>query len=243
MSESDVVVRETKSPVEVVVDFLKSSVGAKVVMGLTGLGLWGFVIAHLLGNLQIFQGADAINSYAYGLQNLLHGAGVWIVRAGLLGITVVHIGFGLRLAAMNRAARPVAYRVRKNRTTNLSSLTMATSGLLLLAFIVFHLLHFTTGNVLPSLYDVYETADGVRRHDVFAMVVAAFQIPWVVAVYVIGQIILLSHLTHGTVSLWQSFGWHHPVWSPALKVIGRGLAVLIFAGNIGIPLAILLFWK
>jgi len=243
MSESDVVVRQAKSPLQVTSEFLQSSVGAKVVMGITGLGLWGFVLTHMLGNLQVFQGAEALNAYGHFLQTSLHGAGVWILRAGLAGLFVLHIFFGIRLAAKNRDARPVAYKAKKSMRTNLASLSMATTGLLILAFVVFHILHFTTGNILPELHSYTETVDGVVRHDVFKMVVGAFKMPLIVAIYVIGQTILLSHLTHGTVSLWQSIGWHHPVWTPALKVVGRGLAVFIFAGNIGIPLAIFLFWK
>ena len=243
MSDSDQVVRTAASPIEVLGGFLRSSVGAKVVMGLTGLGLWGFVLTHMLGNLQIFQGADAINSYGAFLQGSLHGAGVWILRSGMIVMTVCHIFLGVRLAALNKAARPVEYKMKKDMRTSPMARTMTWSGLIILAFIVFHLLHFTTGNVLPNLFNVHETVDGTARHDVFKMVVAAFHIPWVVAVYVVGQGVLLSHLVHGTASLWQSLGISHRVWSPALVVMGRAAAVVIFAGNIGIPLAILLFWK
>ncbi|MDP2343403.1 MAG: succinate dehydrogenase cytochrome b subunit [Deltaproteobacteria bacterium] len=243
MADGDQVVRKARSAIEVAGDFLRSSVGAKVVMGLTGIGLWGFVIAHMLGNLQVFQGPDAINSYGATLQGSLHGVGVWILRSGLLAITVAHIFFGLRLAALNRAARPIEYKMRKDMRTTPMARTMTWTGLLILGFIVFHILHFTTGTILPDLFNVHETVDGEQRHDVYKMVVAAFQIPWVVAVYVIGQGILLAHLTHGTANLWQSLGLSHLVWSPALKVIGRATAAVIFAGNIAIPLAILLFWK
>lgn len=242
MADGDQVVRGSRSAGDVVVGFLRSSVGAKVVMGLTGLGLWGFVLAHMLGNLQIFQGAEAINSYGAMLQGSLHGAGVWILRAGLLGITVAHISFGIRLAALNRAARPVAYKMKKDMRTSPMARTMTWTGIILLVFIVFHLLHFTVGVVQPHAF-VDETVDGKTRHDVFHMVVMGFKEPWIVAIYVVGQALLLSHLTHGTASLWQSLGFSHPVWSPALKVIGRGIAALIFAANIAIPLAILLFWK
>lgn len=236
MSDSDVVIKKTKSPVEVVAEFLGSSVGAKVVMAVTGLGLWGFVLAHMLGNLQVFQGAEPINAYGEFLQHeLLHGAGIWLLRSGLIVLFVVHIAFGLRLAAQNRAARPVAYAKKKTMRTNLASLSMAVTGLIVLAFLVFHILHYTTGSITPADFDVH---DSKGRHDVFEMVWRGFHNPAIVAVYLIGQIILLSHLTHGTVSLWQSIGWHHPVWTPALKVIGRGLAVAIFAGNLGIVIAV-----
>ena len=236
MSDSDVVIKRTKSPVEVVGEFVGSSVGAKVIMAVTGLGLWGFVIAHMLGNLQVFQGPEPLNAYGHFLQHeLLHGAGVWAMRAGLLTITALHIAFGLRLAAKNRAARPVQYAKKKTMRTNPASLSMAVTGLVVLGFIVFHILHYTVGVVVPVDYAL-EDAKG--RHDVFEMVWRGFHTPWIVAIYVIGQVVVLSHLTHGTVSLWQSLGWHHPVWTPVLRVVGRGLAVLIFAGNLGIVFAV-----
>jgi len=162
-----------------------------------------------------------------------------VVRAALLAIVLSHIFFGLRLAAMNRAARgPVGYRTKQSLRTNTAAMTMAVSGIVILAFIVFHLFHFTIGGIteLPPL-------DEKGRTDVFLMVFQAFKTPWIVVVYVVGQTLLLSHLTHGTVSLWQSLGLHHPVWTPALRVAGRALGVSIFAGNIGIPLAIFFFWK
>lgn len=239
MSEGDVVNKGGKSAVEVLALFLKSSVGAKVVMGLTGLVLWGFVLGHMVGNLQVFQGAEPLNAYGEFLHSLAHGAGLWVVRAVLLVVFVSHIAFGLRLARMNRMARGTEYRVRKNRRTNVASMTMAISGLVILAFFVFHILHFTTGSIQPEFFH----ADAKGRHDVFDMVVKGFKTPWIVAVYLVGQTVLLSHLIHGTVSLWQSLGLNHKVWSPALKVIGRALAVFIVGGNVAIPLAILLFWK
>lgn len=239
MSDGDQIARKVRSPFEVTLLFLKSSVGAKVVMGLTGLALWAFVLGHIVGNLQIFQGAEPLNAYGEFLKSLAHGAGIWVIRAGLLAVVVSHIFFGIRLARMNRMARSVGYRVMKSRRTNVASLTMAISGLLILGFVIFHLLHFTVGVIQPD----YFHADAQGRHDIYDMVVKGFKTPWVVVVYVVGQIVLLSHLIHGTVSLWQSLGIHHKVWTPALKVIGRGLAAFIVAGNIAIPLAIFFFWK
>ena len=239
MSEGEIVSRGAKSPIEVALLFVNSSVGAKVIMALTGLALWGFVLGHMLGNLQVFQGAEPLNAYAEMLHSLGHGAGLWAVRAVMLTVVVSHILFGLRLARFNRQARGVQYRVKKQSRTNMASLTMAVSGLLILAFIVFHLAHFTGGVVQPEFY----ARDSQGRHDVFNMVVNGFKTPWIVAIYVVGQTLLLSHLVHGTVSLWQSLGIHHGVWTPALKVIGRGLAIFIVAGNIAMPLAIFLFWK
>jgi succinate dehydrogenase / fumarate reductase cytochrome b subunit len=239
MSESENVVRTTRSPIEVALMFVNSSVGAKIIMGLSGLVLWGFVLGHMVGNLQVFQGKEPLNAYGEFLHTLGHGAAMWVIRAILLAIVGSHIFFGLKLARQNRMARGSEYRVKKQRRTNLASLTMAVSGLIILFFLIFHLLHFTGGVVQPEFYH----ADSKGRHDVFDMVVGGFKTPWVVAIYVIGQTLLLSHLVHGTVSLWQSLGVHHRVWSPALKVIGRALAIFIVAGNIAMPLAIFFFWK
>lgn len=239
MSDGERVIRGSKSPLEVLLLFVNSSVGAKVIMGLTGLVLWGFVLGHMVGNLQVFQGRETLNAYGEFLHSLGHGAGLWAVRAVLIAVVVSHIFFGLKLARMNRLARGPEYRMKKQRRTNLASLTMAVSGLVILGFVIFHLLHFTTGSIQPEFYH----ADDKGRHDVFDMVVQGFKTPWIVAIYVVGQVVLLSHLVHGTVSLWQSLGFHHGVWTPALKVVGRALAILIVAGNLAIPLAILLFWN
>jgi succinate dehydrogenase / fumarate reductase cytochrome b subunit len=239
MSDSERVVSSARSPVEVALMFVNSSVGAKVIMGLTGLALWGFVLGHVVGNLQVFQGREPLNDYGAFLHGLGHGAAIWVIRAGLLAVVGAHIFFGLKLARQNRMARGSEYRMKKQRRTNLASLTMAVSGLVILAFIVFHILHFTVGVVQPEFFQ----NDSKGRHDVFGMVVAGFKTPWITAIYVVGQTLLLSHLVHGTVSLWQSLGVHHLVWSPGLKVIGRALAIFVVAGNIAIPLAIFLFWK
>jgi succinate dehydrogenase / fumarate reductase cytochrome b subunit len=239
MSEGERIVRGARSPLEVALDFLRSSVGAKVIMALSGLVLWGFVIGHLVGNLQVFQGAEPINAYGEMLHTLGHGAALWVVRAVLLVVVASHIFFGLRLASANRAARgAVGYRLKKPLRTNAAALTMAVSGVVILGFIVFHLFHFTIGGIVAL-----PPPDNKGRVDIFNMVFQAFKTPWIVLVYVVGQTVLLSHLMHGTVSLWQSLGFFHPVWSKGLAIAGRGLAALIFAGNIGIPLAIFLFWK
>ena len=152
MSEGERVVRGSKSPIEVLLLFANSSVGAKVIMGLTGLVLWGFVLGHMVGNLQVFQGREPLNAYGEFLKTLGHGAGLWAVRAVLLAVVGSHIVFGLKLARMNRLARGAEYRMKKQRRTNLASLTMAVSGILILGFIVFHLLHFTTGSIQPEFH-------------------------------------------------------------------------------------------
>lgn len=216
--------------------FLKSSVGAKVIMAITGIGLWAFVIAHLIGNLQIFQGAEAINHYGVWLREIGHGTAVWILRAGLIACFALHIFFGIRLAAKNRGARPVGYRARKNLRTNVAATSMAVTGVLILTFLVFHLAHTTWGWVLPEYFTETTLKDGTPAHDIYAMMGRGFQEPWLVVVYLVGQIILLSHLIHGTASLWQSLGIHHVVWTPIIAVAGRAIAAVIVVLNVAMPL-------
>ncbi|MCC7074238.1 MAG: succinate dehydrogenase cytochrome b subunit [Deltaproteobacteria bacterium] len=214
-----------------------SSVGAKVIMALTGVVLWLFLIGHLVGNLQIFQVPDAINSYAVFLHTLGHGAALWAVRASLLACLFAHVGMGLRLAALNRAARPVAYAKTRRLRTSPAALWMAASGVLLFVFLVFHLNHFTTGMFDPASFGL---KDAEGRQDVYRMVRIAFSNPGLVVVYVVAQLFVFSHLLHGTASVWQSIGVNHPVWTPVLSGMGRSLALLIFLGNIAIPVIILI---
>lgn len=240
MAEGERVVRGAPPASSVFLEFLRSSVGAKVIMALTGFALWAFVIVHLVGNLQIFQGAEAINSYGVFLRDLGHGAVVWAARGGLILAFVAHIATGIRLAALNRAARPVAYRQRKNLRTNMAATTMLSSGALLVVFLVFHLSHTTWGLVLPEFFTTTTLKDGREAHDIFHMMHKGFHQPWVVVVYLAGQIVLLSHLIHGTRSLWQSLGIHHVVWSPVLSIGGRSIAALIVVLNVSMP--IYLYW-
>jgi succinate dehydrogenase / fumarate reductase, cytochrome b subunit len=236
MSDSDLVVRRVASPLAIARQFMLSSVGSKVLMALTGLGLWGFVIGHLVGNLQVFTGSGtAINEYGKMLHELGHGVAIWVVRAGLLGCFALHIVLGIRLAANNRAARPVAYKSRNHGKTNAATLYMAFSGSLILLFLVFHLAHFTWHWVPATTYGL----DATGTFDVYKMVVTAFKNPGLVAIYIVGQGLLFAHLFHGTQSLWQSLGMFHPVWTPVLGQMGRLIAGVILLGNVAIPVAIL----
>jgi succinate dehydrogenase / fumarate reductase, cytochrome b subunit len=238
VSDSEGGTKAAPNPLVVLRDFLLSSVGAKVVMSISGALLWGFIIVHLLGNLQVFQGADVLNEYGVKLRSL--GPLFWIARIGIYVLFAVHIFYGLRLAALNKKARgPEGYRQKKPLRTTPMALTMASSGLIILLFFGFHIAHFTLGVVSP---DTSNAIDAVGRHDVFHMVVAEFKKPAIVVIYLIGQTVLLAHLIHGTYSLFQSLGLHHRVWSPVVKVAGRAIAALIFIGNIAIPLSIL-FWN
>jgi succinate dehydrogenase / fumarate reductase cytochrome b subunit len=127
---------------------LRSSLGSKFVMALTGLGLFGFVIAHMIGNLLLFAGPDALNSYAHTLKE--NGELLWPARVVLLALFIIHIVLGIRLAYANRQARPVRYQYEDTVQASWSSRHMLSTGLVLLAFVVYHLAHFTFGVVVPA---------------------------------------------------------------------------------------------
>lgn len=213
----------------------QSSVGNKVVIALTGLGLVGYVIFHMLGNLQIFEGPHAFNSYAAFLREM--PILLWTARIGLLSIAVIHIMLAIQLSARNRRARPVAYAVREYRQASFSSRTMAVSGLALLFFIIFHLLHLTAGVIDPFAADRLD-AEGHR--DVYAKLIHAFQNPFIVALYVAGQLGLGLHLTHAVTSSLQTLGLEHAAFNRLFKAAGPMVALVVVLGNVAIILAIFL---
>ncbi len=214
---------------------LGSTVGTKFVAAITGLLLLLFVIVHLLGNLQVFLGPDALNSYAEKLQHL--GALLWVLRGGLLVAFVLHVWAVLRLQLRNWGARPVAYVEKHPLKSTLASRTMIWTGLVVFAFIVYHLLHFTLGVTDPSAYALH---DPLGRHDVYGMVVRGFQQPAVAATYAIAMILLFFHLKHGISSVFQSMGWNAPKYQGFTRALGRGLAAVIVVGNVAMPVLILL---
>jgi len=210
----------------------RSSLGAKYVMALTGVMLFLFLIAHLLGNLQVFAGADAMNGYAEKLREL--GPLLWVARIGLLVLAVIHIVTALRLAKANQAARPVAYAKQASRQIKPQTKTMVLSGLVLLGYAIYHLAHFTWGFVL---HDYSTLVDAQGRHDVFAMVVKSFQCWWVSASYLVAMAFLALHLCHGITSAFQTFGLNHAKYACAIKLAGPAVAAALFAGYASIPVA------
>jgi succinate dehydrogenase / fumarate reductase cytochrome b subunit len=210
-----------------------TSLGSKVLVALSGLGLAAFVVFHMLGNLQVFQGPEALNKYAAFLREM--PMALWTARLGLLGIVAVHVGLAYRLAIQNRQARPVGYAVREYRRASLASRTMALTGSLLVLFIVFHLLHLTAGWVDPSFPDQLD----VRGHrDVFGKVVHAFQNPLFVVIYLAAQVVLGLHLSHALSSSLQTLGMDHPMFDRLFRGAGPFVAILVVIGNTAIVLAI-----
>ena len=223
-------------------NFLRSSVGRKILVALTGLVLVLFVLGHMIGNLLIFAGADAINEYGHFLQTVFHGAGIWIARIGLLVCVAVHIVLTIILTKENRAARRKRYGFESTIQASKSSRFMIVSGLTILAFIIYHLLHFTirAGNNFGS--SAYETTlHGDPVHNVFKMVVDGFSWWPASLFYIIAMAFLWSHLSHGVASLFQSLGLSNERLRPLFKCLGNIFAAVIFIGNCSIPIAIYVF--
>ena len=216
--------------------FYRSSVGKKFIVAVTGIILILFVIGHLLGNLQIFLGPDWINSYSQHLRNL--GPLLWLIRAFLLTTVIAHIYATTRLAIDNRRARPERYRERDYVKATFASRHMVVSGLIVLAFIIYHLAHFTV-RVTDRRFALLK-ADPLGRYDVYSMMVYGFQNPFVSAFYVLGLFLLALHLSHGSSSFFQSLGLNNHKLAPRLALGGRVFAWALFVGYVSIPLAVLL---
>jgi len=214
---------------------LTSSIGGKVIMALSGVGLVLFILVHMAGNLQMFSGQEAMNNYGVALRKF--GPLLWVIRLGLLGIFLAHVIYALRLKLQNRAARPVAYVSKSTVRATLASRTMVLSGLIVLAFGAYHLLHFTFG--LTDAHNFHLT-DAQGRHDIYNMVVRGFQNVPVSIFYVVAMVLLFSHLSHGASSFFQSLGWNHPRYNALIERIGTVVAWLVCLGFVSVPLAVLL---
>ena len=215
----------------------RSSLGKKYVMAITGFGLWIFVIVHMLGNLQIFLGPDKINEYAALLKDT--PTLLWSARAGLLFIAILHVVSAAQLVRINRRARPIGYTFKKPVASTFANRTMWVSGLILLAFILFHLAHFTFGLVDPQFLRL---EDPLRRHDVYGMMVEGFSDPLVSIFYIVSMGLLFLHLSHGVSSLFQSLGLRSKKTFGFFDKLAKISALALFIGNSLIPLAILLGW-
>lgn len=219
-----------------------STIGSKFLIALTGLALTGFVYVHMAGNLLVFKGRDALNDYAQFLKD--RGWMLWVARFGLLVAFVIHLGLALRLKRRNLAARPDRYVKEATVQASWASRHMVLTGLVILAFVIFHLMHFTFGWVQTAVDAKGQTVpflslhDSQGRHDVYTMVINGFRNPAMVIVYVIAQIVLGLHLSHGIASVFQTLGWTRPSIWPTIRALGIALASLVMIGNIAMPLAV-----
>ena len=209
-----------------------------MIVAVTGVILILFVIGHLLGNLQIFLGPDWINGYAQHLRDL--GPLLWVIRAFLLAVVFIHIYTTIRLAIENRRARPERYRRKDTVKATLASRTMVMSGLILLAFIIYHLLQFTVRATDPRFVALPE--DPLGHYDVYSMMVLGFSSPLVSGFYILAMFLLCLHLSHGSASFFQSLGLNNQKLMPRLALAGRVFAWLVFIGYTSIPAAVLLGW-
>jgi succinate dehydrogenase / fumarate reductase cytochrome b subunit len=231
-----------------------STIGRKILMAVTGVILIGFVIGHLVGNLQVFSGPDKLNGYAHFLQSL--GPTLWVARIGLLIAVAIHVWAATVLTLENHAARNVKYSVKHTIRATLASRMMRWSGYVVLAFIFYHLAHFTLGFAQASSFKTalapytmkgeYHVlgfpvvSAGTQVLDVYSMVILGFKNVVVSLFYVIAVGLLSVHLLHGTDSMFQTLGWRSSRWSPALRKICITFALLYFLGNLAIPGAVLL---
>jgi succinate dehydrogenase / fumarate reductase cytochrome b subunit len=211
--------------------FWGSTVGKKIVMAATGLIMVAFLIGHMVGNLQVFLGAQKLNAYSAFLHSL--GELLWLVRGVLLVSLVLHVVAAVQLIRIDRAARPVAYAKHETLAATLASRTMRWGGLVLAIFIVLHLLHFTTGTLRPAPFS---------HGDVYANVVGNFMIPWVAALYIAAMVAVGLHLYHGTWSVFRTLGVAPPSARPLQHRISLALAVILWLGFTLVPVGVLLGW-
>jgi succinate dehydrogenase / fumarate reductase cytochrome b subunit len=212
----------------------RSTVGKKAVMAVTGIILFGFVFVHMVGNLKLYESAEIMNQYGrflrtVGYPALPHGALLWVARGVLLAAAALHIWSAWQLTLLSRAARPVAYAVAARRHTSYAARTMRWGGVIILLFIVYHLLHFTTGHVHPDF------VEGEPYHNV----AAGLRMWWVAAFYIVAQVALGFHLYHGVWSFFQSLGINHPRYNAWRSGLAHAFAWIVTLGNISYPVAVL----
>ena len=216
----------------------RSTIGKKAIMAVTGLLLVGFVIAHMAGNLQVFIGPAKMNAYASFLKSL--GEFLWLARIILLVALVLHVLMAWQLTQIKRKARPIDYTTRDAQVSTVASRTMRWGGVLLLVFIVFHILHFTTGTVFP----VASTPDAMypawSHTDVYGNIISAFRTPWVAAFYVVAMLFLMLHLFHGAWSSVRTLGLTKPSRHPLHRRVATVIALVVWLGFSVIPVAVLL---
>jgi succinate dehydrogenase / fumarate reductase, cytochrome b subunit len=212
--------------------FYDSTAGKKAVMAVSGIILFSFVVGHLVGNLQIYEpaaedGTYKLDQYAVFLRSL--PAALWGARITLLVMLLLHIWSSVQLAARKIDARPLGYVKKKSIHSSYASRTMYWSGPIILAFLIYHLLDFTFGVANPSYLEGH-----VRDN-----VIASFSVPWVSGFYILAMVLLCLHLYHGLWSMFQTLGLHHQKYSAMIRSAAKVLAILIWAGNISIPIAVM----
>lgn len=210
-----------------VLALFRSSIGRKVVMAVTGIALFGFVAGHMAGNLQAFLGPTRLDEYGAALRKV--PALLWAVRLGLLGAAILHVWSAASLTLDSWAARPKDYRSRRWQDSDYASRTMRISGVVLFAFIAFHLMHLTIGNLHPDFIE-----GGVNHNLVVGLRVAP-----VAAFYVVAMACLGFHLWHGVWSLTQTLGLAHPRYDALRRSLALAFAVVVALGFLAVPIGVL----
>jgi len=224
-----------------IASFWKSSIGKKILVALTGIILLLFLPGHLIGNLLVFLGPDAINAYGVWLHELAHGGAVWIARFGLLAAFGLHIVLTIQLTAANRAARP-HYAFPGTIQASGSSRIMIWSGLTILAFVIYHLLHYTVRIAQDFSGPAYMTTlEGEEVFNIHKMIIDGFSAPLVSIFYIIAITLLCSHLSHGFASVFQTLGIRSSKTNEFIKKLGWAYALVIWIGFLSIPVAIWIF--
>jgi len=208
-------------------------------MAFSGFILAGFVFVHMLGNLQAFLGQEALNAYAYKLQSV--PLILWGFRFFLLATTLVHVLTAISIVRENRAARPVSNGEEKYVQATVASRSMGFTGTLLFGFIVFHVLHYTVRITHPEFQDMHYHLESAHKdvHDVYAMIIAGFQVKWVSALYIVCMAFLCLHLSNGVSSLFQSLGLRNEAWRARFDNIATAYGWIVFIGFISVPVAVL----
>jgi succinate dehydrogenase / fumarate reductase cytochrome b subunit len=207
--------------------FFEATIVKKAIVAVTGLAMLAFVTAHLLGNLQVFLGPERLNSYSAFLKGNIEV--LWGARIGLLVCLIAHVVATIQLWQIKNQARPVGYVKKRNSHSSLASRTMYYSGPVILAFVIYHLLHFTVGAVHPHF----------SEQDVYSNVVYGF-LQWPVSLaYIVAVGLLCLHLSHGIWSMFQTLGFTHPRYTPRIRSAARAIAILFFVGYASIPLGVL----
>jgi len=214
-------------------NFITTPIGGKIIMALSGAMILLFIIGHALGNLLIFSGPNSLNTYAYWLQN---SPMLWVFRLTMLAFLILHSLLAIRLYFQNRSARPVQYAVESDIQLTFSSKTMIFSGLIIFAFIAFHIAHLTLGWVSTTSLDI--EVDN-KMIDVYANVVRGFQQPSISIFYVVSVLIIGLHLHHSIKSLFQTLGFHHQNFHQFIDYLAPALITVLTLAFMSIPLAAL----
>lgn len=214
--------------------FIRSNIGKKMAMAITGIIMLFYLLFHLLGNLLIFKGPSWINAYA----SILHGSGplLWFIRIIMLIAFLIHLIFAIQLTIENSMARSGPYKLKKNLRSTFASRNMIWTGIIIAIYIAYHLLHFTIPIIHPEL-SAANNIDASNRPDVFGMVVLNFQRYTVTIIYILAMTAIALHLSHGIQSLFQTLGLNNEEMLPIIIKIGYISSVILLLGFLSIPVA------